>query len=374
MLFLTNVPLIMSGIRYREVAGFDISTGSTADTLGWFVFHSTPTMMGIGIFVMLMGMGLVGAHRTPTGMTAARRRFLVLGALGVVHGLLVWWGDILLYYAVAGLCVLPLLRLSQRMLVAVGVVLITFPVLVTLADAIAQIGGIPDDVLRGLERTSAGLMGQETTAARRYTSGDIGQVAAQRVADWWGYIQEFAPIGLLQVCGLLLIGTALARKGMFHPANANHPYWRVMAWRAGPAGLLLGVAGILVRTYDTSAASLLGALGSTAVLISSPLLALWWCAAVLRNGEWLTRSHPGRCLAAIGRYSLTTYLGCSVIATVAAYGLGLYGIVPLWMLQLLAVTAIVIAGELALPARDRNRVGPVEAVVRAFTTAERRSP
>ncbi|MBO0657200.1 DUF418 domain-containing protein [Streptomyces triculaminicus] len=99
----------------------------------------------------------------------------------------------------------------------------------------------------------------------------------------------------------------------------------------------------------------------------------WAGARPTPNGERLTRSHAGRRLAAIGRYSLTTYLGCSMLATAAAYDLGLYGIVPLWMLQLFVVAAIVIAGELALPARDRGRTGPVEAVVHALTTVERRS-
>src|SRR4051812_11719807 len=69
-------------------------------------------------FSFLFGVGLAiqfeRMARTGNAISLLLRRLLVLLLFGSIHLLLIWNGDILVEYAVAGLIVLPLLRLRQR--------------------------------------------------------------------------------------------------------------------------------------------------------------------------------------------------------------------------------------------------------------------
>ncbi len=58
------------------------------------------------------------------GLALQLRRLLWLGLFGYLHYLLFWWGDILFYYALAGLLALPFCRLKPAMLAAIGLAIV----------------------------------------------------------------------------------------------------------------------------------------------------------------------------------------------------------------------------------------------------------
>lgn len=73
------------------------------------------------LFSMLFGMGLVIQHARAhaEGRRFAPpmiRRLLVLAVIGALHALLIWYGDILFIYGIAGLLMLAFLRFSARVL------------------------------------------------------------------------------------------------------------------------------------------------------------------------------------------------------------------------------------------------------------------
>jgi uncharacterized protein len=120
------------------------------------------------LFSLLFGAGMAASAERPTarGVDSTRflaRRLLVLFVFGLVHLLLVWNGDILTLYAVCGVVMLPLLRLSATALAMAGAAALALPYVVPLGF------GVPtDETLRGLA----------AEAARVDTEGSFGDVVA----------------------------------------------------------------------------------------------------------------------------------------------------------------------------------------------------
>ncbi len=81
------------------------------------------------LFSMLFGMGLVlQMGRAPQGkfVPMYARRLGVLLLIGLIHATLIWYGDILFLYAIAGVGLLLASRLSGKVLLGIGAGLVLF--------------------------------------------------------------------------------------------------------------------------------------------------------------------------------------------------------------------------------------------------------
>ena len=115
------------------VMGFRVSIFEqflVAKTIGSQIDRAVETILTLGIdlkafalFSLLFGVGLaIQFERLAASPRRAQllvRRLAVLLAIGLVHLCLIWYGDILTEYALAGLIVLPLLW-GPRWLLACG--------------------------------------------------------------------------------------------------------------------------------------------------------------------------------------------------------------------------------------------------------------
>jgi uncharacterized protein len=90
------------------------------------------------IFSLLFGVGFsLILSRHPVSLFM--RRMLLLAVIGFCHLMFIWSGDILLLYACGGLLLPLFIRLKDKALLAVAVVLIVLPVGL---DALTEFGGI----------------------------------------------------------------------------------------------------------------------------------------------------------------------------------------------------------------------------------------
>src|SRR5690606_37705908 len=89
------------------------------------------------LFTMLFGVSvfLVGGERSdPARGKALVRRLIWLGVFGIIHGALLWYGDILLHYAYCGLLMMLMRSWSARRLLWVGgMITLLWGVVATLA-------------------------------------------------------------------------------------------------------------------------------------------------------------------------------------------------------------------------------------------------
>ncbi|MCX8006235.1 MAG: hypothetical protein N2688_15005, partial [Burkholderiaceae bacterium] len=140
-------------------------------------------------------------------LAAYRRRLRFLLAVGVAHGLLLYYGDILTFYALCGFLLAPLLaRRPARLLrlallmwalaaaIAVGAAAVTEAA----RDAVAHTDTIPADVLE---------------AFGTYAAGTYLEQLPQRAGDFLTVLVSMLLLALPQVLGLFLLGVLAARLG-----------------------------------------------------------------------------------------------------------------------------------------------------------------
>ncbi len=350
------------------------------------------------LFSMLFGAGL--ALMSVRADKASRRlgpiyyrRILWLLAFGLVHAYFLWWGDILVPYAICGLFLFPLRNLSPRALIPLGVALVCVPlVFLSLAGVgVSYVQGAAD---RARDAESAGRPvdpdDQRMLDVVRQMEEGIGgsreavdeEIAVYRGRDYLAILGHRAPVVLAfqavgiplmffwSIGGRMVLGIGLMKLGVFAAARSWR-FYGAMAVLGYGIGLPL-VAWGSWRSQSTGFDALAGLafpgpkvvneLGTIPVALGHAAVVMLVCKAGLLT--WLTRR-----LAAVGRMALTNYLMHTILCTTFFYGYGLgyfarFDRQRLWLvvLAIWAFQLIVSPWWLA-----RFRYGPAEWLWRTLT-------
>jgi uncharacterized protein len=367
--------------------GFPTATGvgATADSTvgGWALSVTNLAFTGkaYALLALLFGYG-VGAQalRVAAGggepSRLLKRRFLALGAIGMVHGLLGWYGDILVTYAAFGFCLLPFMKAKQRTLLrtAGGLLLGVAALYLALGGLIHLVTGLArraPELAKLTESIRAASESDAVEALRAYGQGPYGALFRRRLFDFvsgWGSAVAMLP----QALALFLVGLWSARAGL-----VTDPAWRPRLARLAAGLALIGLP-VNVIYARLAGAGLAGGpakmvLAAGAYTIAAPALA----GAVAVMAILLREAAPVRglvrVLAPLGRLSLSAYLLQTVVFTNVFYfhGLGLYGKLSFPTLLGLAIAFWLIELLLAGPWLARLRFGPAEWLVRSLTYGRR---
>ncbi|AZZ52257.1 DUF418 domain-containing protein [Rathayibacter festucae] len=364
LVVLTNVPLILTPIRYQLVAGRNPFPGGFTDDLAVAVFLAVPTMTGMGMFVLAMGSGLADLLQGPGGHRCTARRLVVLGMLGLLHGLLVWWGDVLFYYLLAGLVALQFRHRPPRAQLAIGISITLLPLILTVADTFARGGVVRPEITEALSSAASMYESLGDRALSAYTSQDLAAVSGQRLIDWVTYAEDFALIGGVQLAGLFLVGIALAR--LRREDGLHGQFARAALGLSSAIALGAYAFQLSIQLFLPTDTGLLSALAACCQVAAPPALAVVIYLLLSRNESRLARIRALTWFAVAGRYSLSIYLSTSVLCAGLAYGLALYSRVPF---ALSMVIALVIHGTLVLACQvlaRRGLSGPVERMYRVL--------
>jgi uncharacterized protein len=264
------------------------------------------------LFSLLFGVGLaiqydhLSASPRRTALLVRRLAFLML--IGAAHLVLIWNGDILFEYAIAGFVVLPFLFCRLRVLTLVGTALLA---LFLVESFLPEIVPMP----------SRAWMWQNVADARRiYGSGGFGEVLAFRVHELPGFL----PLHVFmfpRTVALMLIGAAAWRADLLRTGSRASQSLPLVA----SIGLLAG--GVLAVSQANGWLHLEWRAELALERLSTVLLACGYGAVIV----WATNRARARKLlmwaAPIGRMAFTNYLMQSVIFgwVFYGYGLGLFG-------------------------------------------------
>lgn len=265
-------------------------------------------LKAFALFSLLFGVGLAiqydhlsASYRRPA-LLVRRLAFLLL--IGAAHLVLIWNGDILFEYAIAGFVVLPFLFGPSRLPAIVGTAMLAAFMISSFLPPIASM-------------PSRSWMTQDVAeAARTYGSGGFAEVLAFRVHELPGFL----PLHLFmfpRTVGLMLIGAAIWRGGLLRTGS-----------RASQCLPLVAAIGILAGgALAVSHANGWLGLGWRAELslerLGTVLLACGYGAAIVWAMDWSGARQLLAWAAPIGRMAFTNYLMQSLIFGWLFYGYGL---------------------------------------------------
>ena len=328
------------------------------------------------IFALLFGAGfamqlrrmrrLSGSRARASGMYARRVAFLAV--VGLLHGTLLYFGDILTTYAACAALLLPFAwlraagwaRLTRRLWLLAAAILAVLAASSAVPVPPGEEGEVPDvAAIPAAQRTAFAIYAHEGYAAQlpRRVEDDLDQAIGSIPTAW------------PQVLALFALGTLAGRLGWLRHPERFARVWRI-AWFVGlgvglPAALAAGVAHLAaIRDRPGAEGGIDGWLLDLSTLLSFAYVAAfvrWRAAAPMRAAM--------RWLAPAGRMPLTNYLLQSVAMGVLLSGWGLGWAASATRARLAALALAIYAAQLVasrawLAFRPQ---GPVEAVWRRFT-------
>jgi uncharacterized protein len=327
----------------------------------------------ITIFATLFGVGFgVQVDRalrrggTSFNWTWARRCAVLL-LFGLVHGLLIWFGDILLVYASVGFFLLLFKKRQDKTLIRWAIISACVPVLLMVTVFIAsQFGHGPSG---GPKTPTAAEIAHQRDV---FSHGTWMQVEAERASDAVNDNWKYLPFMFWHILSLFLAGLILWRKGFFQPTPESLPRYRKLAAIAVPLGIVGNVALVAIRWVLSPAMMPTNPMAFAVGLLSAvsvPLLSLGYITLIvllLHSARW--HALVAR-FAYIGRTAFSNYLLQSIVGTLVfySYGLGLFGQVG--PAVLLPATVVFFALQVVLSRwwLERYRFGPMEWVWRRLT-------
>lgn len=377
-IFLMNIPTFaFTGAAFfnpRVAGGFE-----GADYATWLVSHLFFDMKMMAIFSMLFGAGiaLMAERLTETGRRAAGVHYRRMGwllVIGMAHAYLIWFGDILVPYAIVGMIVYPLRRLPAKWLAVIACVLLPVAMVLSgLQQAMFEMMRASDDPEMIEAWRDVGNMFFPTEAyleeERAKTLGGFFERAKGFAGDVaFMQIYVFGVFFVWRVAGLMLLGMALHKWGVFK-AQCSSRFYAAMLLIGGVGGLGLVATGVVVNHrngYDPVA--FFGVVGWFNY-VGSIGVALAWVALVMLLCKAGALGLLRRALAAVGQMALTNYLMQSVIGAFIFYGWGLGYFGQLNRIDLVPIVLGVWALQLVVSPLwlSHFRFGPMEWLWRSMT-------
>lgn len=311
------------------------------------------------LFSLLFGYGLAlqwqkAQSREQNFYGTGLRRLTVLFMFGLLHALLIWWGDILMMYAFCGVFLLLLLRLHPIWLLLTGILINGFMhvfmlLVVGYINFNTEIETYLD--ITGVEK-----------AITAYGTGNWMDAFLQRLSD----LSIQAGIGmwiasLFTILPYMLIGAAASKRHLVERAKELKWLWLAITIAGLALGIFLKSVPILfTRTY---------LLDYIKVYIGGPILSVGYIGLVVLLCLMPIIPKILSPFAKIGRMSLTMYILQSMIGTFIFYqfGLGWYGKVSVATGVLIAIGIIVVQMILAEIWLTKWKQGPLEAIWRKLT-------
>ena len=365
------------GIIFVNAPFLGISAdGFTADSvLAWYDRAAAFAVIALAqakfylLFAFLFGysMHFIVKDDGATSVRRFRRRLLGLGVLGIAHAALLFVGDILFLYAVLGVTLIWMRRLSDRVVMRVAVLAgIVWLLLLT---------ALPLAVMSVMAEPAGSFSDEEWIVASQLFNqamreGSFFEASAARISFWTLASSSIFFLNGLGVLAAFALGLVAGRRSLFARPELHRPLWQSgLRWGLS-SGLCLGFLSAWLVVGPGAQVGSWGLRETAGIALGfagAPLLS-WGYVSVLAT------MHAGgvRGLAIFrpaGRMSLSCYIGESLMLSLVfcAYGLGLFGKLNAGAVSALALGTWIALDLLAKATQSRWASGPLESLLRRFS-------
>lgn len=330
-----------------------------------------------GLFSVLFGASMLlviqraeASGQNPSAVHLNRMAWLFV--IGAAHYIFLWWGDILVPYALCGTLALFFIRMDLKQLMRWAVI---FYVLYFILASLMVAGGWWQSMAAAAPDADAEMVQSTTEMLASFGKPGTEQIEKSLElyrSGWPAIVREHAsmfPDSLvttlmfftLDTLAMMLLGMAMLKSGFILGLWAPAMYAKITA-RAVAIGLvpMVGLAAwVIASGFDTIITF------AAFFSLSFPfrvVLTVGWASGLL----WLIVRHRdsafiGR-VAAAGRAAFSNYLGTSLLMTFIFYGwgLGLFGTISRAAAMLFVVGAWALMLLWSKPWLERYRFGPAE--------------
>jgi uncharacterized protein len=322
------------------------------------------------IFSLLFGIGfgLQLARGGEAALPRFKRRLRILLAIGAVHAVLIWAGDILMLYALLGFTMPWFARKSDRQLLKWVLILFALPTLLYVVGLAvwAAVGpaAVEAQSLSAMPAKLLAIFGAMGTGGVK--DAFVGNLVM--LAGRWADL--FATVRFPKVLGMFVLGLWTMRAGLALQPSAHRAIlvrWILLGLGLGlPANLLAAWAGEHWPYLPPTAGGLLGVVMQA---VGVPMLALGYAATV--GLVVVDRRRLIGVFAPVGRMALTNYLMHSVICILLSrgFGLGLWWRIGASWAMVVAAAIIIVQIPVSAWWLSRFRFGPAEWAWRRLTYA-----
>ncbi|MCU7649362.1 DUF418 domain-containing protein [Pseudomonas piscis] len=285
------------------------------------------------------------------------RRQLALLVIGLAHGALLFYGEILSLYALLGLILLALRGLSAKWAAVLALLLVLASTLMFL--------------LLGAEMLEFGLYTGTANGESQLKDLALGGSALDTLAYNASHLLDTASaLWLLQgpsTLAMFLLGYVAGRKELL---VAPYRFAPRLPWLLAFT-LPLGLGGALLYGYWAAYApgGGLELIGYGLSQLTAPLLSASYAMLLLKAFDSSLGQRLCRRLAPLGRMSLSNYLLQSLILCLlfTGYGLGLVNHLPPLALPLVVIAIYLVQMQLSTLWLRHHQYGPCEWLLRAVT-------
>ena len=340
ILLMNIVGMGMPSFAYLDPTYADGSTG--ADLWTWAINNVLTDGKMRALFTMLFGASAVLiAERAERGggpgpLQTHYRRLFWLFVIGMIHAYFLWFGDILVCYAVAGIFIFPFRKAGAKLQIGIGAVILV----ALLAKNI--LGAEHLDALRA----AANAPGATAAALKAWQDASMsvipppGMKAAEIAGFGGGFMDALkarANVAMLmqlvltptdslpEAIGQMFVGMGLFRLGFF-----------TLGWSSRAYGATIAFGYLVAVPFTAWLAFLIWKSGFEPLTLhrleawqqaSRPFIALAHASVLLLIIRAGTAPAAVERLAAAGRMAFSNYLMTSIITNLlfCGYGFGLYG-------------------------------------------------
>lgn len=354
------------------------------DYWAWLGSHLFFEMKMMSIFSMLFGAGIVlFAQRIESKRGPGRaagvhyRRMIWLLVFGMLHAYLIWYGDILVAYALVGMLAYLFRKLPPVILIFIAAMLLPIPPLIGIAQQFS-LAHVQSEAQAGAEW--AVEMWSEIGATFYPESQELEAEHSAILGSYTDLVSHMAPHtammqtwvflswSLWRVLSMMLLGMVLFKYGVLSAKRSYNFYIAmfVISLLIGLPLILVGVNKMHTDNFDAIAFmgvnSAFNAFGSVAVAFAWIALIMLMCKAGALG--WVRKA-----LAAVGRMAFTNYIMQSLFGAVIFYGWGFGYFDQLSRSGLLLVVLMVWMFQIifSLLWLTRYRMGPLEWLWRSLT-------